>query len=79
MTRRVRMIIQYDGTAYAGWQRQLTGLGIQQVMEEELAKLTGHKCALHASGRTDSGVHAAAQVAILTRTAAYRRKSSRSR
>ena len=63
MTRRVRMIIQYDGTAYAGWQRQLTGLGIQQVMEEELAKLTGHKCALHASGRTDSGVHAAAQVA----------------
>ena len=29
MTRRVRMIIQYDGTAYAGWQRQLTGLGIQ--------------------------------------------------
>jgi tRNA pseudouridine38-40 synthase len=63
MTRRVRMIIQYDGTAYAGWQRQLTGLGIQQVMEEELTKLTGHKCALHASGRTDSGVHAAAQVA----------------
>ena len=48
MTRRVRMIIQYDGTAYAGWQQQLTGLGIQQVMEEELAKLTGHKCALHA-------------------------------
>ena len=63
MTQRVRIIIQYDGTAYAGWQRQLTGLGIQQVMEEELAKLTGHKCALHASGRTDSGVHAAAQVA----------------
>lgn len=57
------MIIQYDGTAYAGWQRQLTGLGIQQVMEEELEKLTGHKCILHASGRTDSGVHAVAQTA----------------
>lgn len=63
MTRRVRMIIQYDGTAYAGWQRQLTGLGIQQVLEEELYKLTGHNTVLHASGRTDSGVHAMAQVA----------------
>ena len=41
MTRRVRMIIQYDGTAYAGWQRQLTGLGIQQVMEEELRGQNG--------------------------------------
>jgi len=60
---RVRMIIQYDGTHYEGWQRQLTGLGIQQVLEEELEKLTGEKTILHASGRTDSGVHALAQVA----------------
>ena len=39
MKRRVRMIIQYDGTNYEGWQRQLTGMGIQQIMEEELFKL----------------------------------------
>ncbi len=57
------MIIQYDGTGYEGWQRQLTGLGVQQVLEEELQKLTGEKIVLHASGRTDSGVHARAQVA----------------
>lgn len=63
MKRRVRMIIQYDGTNYEGWQRQLTGMDIQQIMEEELFKLTGHECVLNASGRTDSGVHALAQVA----------------
>ena len=61
--RRVRLIVQYDGTGYEGWQRQLTGLGIQQVLEEELEKLTGEKVNVHASGRTDSGVHALAQVA----------------
>lgn len=60
---RVRMILQYDGTLYEGWQRQLTGLGVQQVVEEELEKLTGERIAVHASGRTDSGVHARAQVA----------------
>ncbi len=60
---RVRMMIQYDGTNYQGWQRQLTGLGVQQVLEEELFKITGEKTVLHASGRTDSGVHALAQVA----------------
>ncbi|HWQ59126.1 MAG TPA: tRNA pseudouridine(38-40) synthase TruA, partial [Clostridia bacterium] len=60
---RVRMILQYDGTGYEGWQRQLTGLGVQQVVEEEIEKLTGEKIVVHASGRTDSGVHALAQVA----------------
>lgn len=60
---RVRMIIQYDGTCYEGWQRQKTGLGIQQVLEEEIEKLTGERVCVHASGRTDSGVHAMAQVA----------------
>ena len=59
---RIRMIVQYEGTAYVGWQVQANGLSVQQVMEEELRKLTGEKIALHASGRTDSGVHAWAQV-----------------
>ena len=60
---RVRLIIQYDGAGYVGWQTQPNGLAVQEVMERELYKLTGEKIALHASGRTDSGVHALAQVA----------------
>ncbi|MDR0841334.1 MAG: tRNA pseudouridine(38-40) synthase TruA [Christensenellaceae bacterium] len=61
--KRIRLILQYDGTAYVGWQVQANGLAIQQVLEAELYKLTGESTRLHASGRTDSGVHARAQVA----------------
>jgi len=57
------MIIQYDGANYVGWQTQPNGIAVQQVLERELKKLTGEDTALHASGRTDSGVHALAQVA----------------
>lgn len=60
---RIRLIIQYDGTNYVGWQTQPNGLAVQEVIERELKKLTGIRPALHASGRTDSGVHALAQVA----------------
>lgn len=61
--KRIRMVIQYDGTAYVGWQTQPNGLAVQERIERELFKLTGIRTALHASGRTDSGVHALAQVA----------------
>lgn len=61
--KRIRMVIQYDGTAYVGWQTQPNGLAVQERIERELFKLTGVRTALHASGRTDSGVHALAQVA----------------
>lgn len=61
--KRIRMVIQYDGTAYVGWQTQSNGLAVQERIERELFKLTGVRTALHASGRTDSGVHALAQVA----------------
>ena len=60
---RIRLIIQYDGTGYVGWQTQPNGVAVQEVLEKELGKLTGEKISLHASGRTDSGVHAMAQVA----------------
>lgn len=60
---RVRMILEYDGTAYVGWQTQLNGIAVQQLLEEALATVTGERVLLHASGRTDSGVHALAQVA----------------
>lgn len=60
---RIRMILQYEGTEYVGWQTQPNGLAVQAVLEREILKLSGEQTALHASGRTDSGVHALAQVA----------------
>lgn len=55
------MIIEYDGTAYAGWQRQENALAVQQVVEDALRRLSGDKTVLHFSSRTDSGVHALCQ------------------
>ncbi|HWR24200.1 MAG TPA: tRNA pseudouridine(38-40) synthase TruA [Feifaniaceae bacterium] len=61
--RRIRLIIEYDGTNYVGWQTQPNGVAVQQVIETELFRVTGDETALHGSGRTDSGVHALSQVA----------------
>lgn len=61
--RRIVLIIEYDGGNYVGWQVQPNGIAVQQVLGEALTRLTGEKCSIHASGRTDSGVHARAQVA----------------
>lgn len=61
--RRIRLIIEYDGTGYVGWQRQPNGVSVQEVLERELAAVVKTPVALHGSGRTDSGVHALAQVA----------------
>lgn len=55
--------LEYDGTAYAGWQRQQNDVSVQQVVEEALYRLTGEHISVHASGRTDSSVHALGQVA----------------
>jgi len=61
--RRIRLILEYDGTAYVGWQTQPNGIAVQQLVEEQLFRVTGERVDVHASGRTDSGVHALAQVA----------------
>lgn len=61
--RRIRLIIEYDGTAYVGWQTQPNGIAVQALLERALSEVTGERLALHGSGRTDSGVHARAQVA----------------
>ena len=61
--RRIRMAVQYDGTRYAGWQRQENAISIQQLLEENLRKITGESVTIQGSGRTDSGVHAQAQIA----------------
>ena len=54
--------IAYDGTAYAGWQRQKNALSVQQVLEETILSTLGVDVRVTASGRTDAGVHAAGQV-----------------
>lgn len=61
--RRIKLVIEYDGTNYAGWQRQENGVTVQQLIEENIQKVTGERVTLHGSGRTDSGVHALGQVA----------------
>ena len=66
MPRTLKLVISYDGTNYAGWQRQINGIGIQQVLEDEIAAIVGAHQPLNAAGRTDAGVHAAAQVASIT-------------
>lgn len=63
--RRIAMEIGYDGTGYAGWQRQENGLGIQQVLEDTVQKLFHEQVHIMGSGRTDAGVHARGQVAAM--------------
>jgi len=60
--RNFKMTVEYDGSAYCGWQRQENGISIQQVLEEAIKKITGQKVAVIGSGRTDAGVHALNQV-----------------
>ena len=55
---RFLLVCEYDGTAYCGWQRQINGPSVQQVLEETLAKLTGEPVTVTGSSRTDAGVHA---------------------
>lgn len=59
---RIALGIEYDGSAYNGWQRVASGTGIQQRVEEALSGVADESIEVVCAGRTDSGVHAAAQV-----------------
>jgi tRNA pseudouridine38-40 synthase len=61
--RNIKLTIRYDGTDYCGWQFQKNALSIQETIEKAVKKITGVRSAVIASGRTDAGVHAFAQVA----------------
>ncbi len=61
--RRIRLTVAYDGTAYAGWQRQINAPSVQQTLEEALSRLTGETVGVTGASRTDAGVHALGQTA----------------
>ena len=58
----VKLIVEYDGTAYAGWQRQPDQLTIQEALETAVKQLTQIDVSVLGAGRTDAGVHALGQV-----------------
>jgi tRNA pseudouridine38-40 synthase len=62
-TIKLKLTIAYDGTAYQGWQVQKTGMGVQQKVEEALAKIFPSVKRILSSSRTDTGVHALGMVA----------------
>ncbi len=61
--RNIKLVIEYDGTKFGGWQKQNDKLNIQGEIEKAIETVTGEKCDLIASGRTDAKVNALGQVA----------------
>lgn len=61
--RNIKLIIEYDGTNYCGWQTQKNARSIQETIQDAIFKITSSRPELHGSGRTDAGVHAKGQVA----------------
>ena len=61
--RRIHLIVEYDGTAYAGWQRQANAMTVQEKLERAILKLTGEEICVSGASRTDAGVHALGQSA----------------
>jgi tRNA pseudouridine38-40 synthase len=60
---RFKLIIEYDGTPFVGWQIQGVGLSVQGVLSEAITAFCGHTAKVAGAGRTDAGVHALGQVA----------------
>ena len=60
---RYKIKIEYDGTPFVGWQFQKNGPSIQEVLQNAIFNLSKEKVVVTGAGRTDSGVHALAQVA----------------
>ena len=61
--RNIKLLLAFDGTGYAGWQKQKSDRTVQGVIEDKLHIMTGEELCLHGAGRTDAGVHALGMVA----------------
>ena len=59
---RFKCIVEYDGTHFVGWQRQLNGRSVQEAIEQAIEKIAKKKIIISGAGRTDAGVHAVHQV-----------------
>ena len=62
MSRRFRIVVEYDGTDFSGWQRQLGQRTVQATLEDAIRDMTGETVFVRGAGRTDAGVHADGQV-----------------
>ena len=60
---RYQILVEYVGTKFVGWQKQIKGKSIQKEIENKLSKLLKQKITIYGSGRTDAGVHALEQSA----------------
>jgi tRNA pseudouridine38-40 synthase len=63
LIKRLAVGVEYDGTAYAGWQTQQSARSVQQVTEAAFSRIAAERVSLICAGRTDAGVHARSQVA----------------
>src|SRR5512135_1879512 len=63
MSRRIKVTLQYDGSAYHGWQFQPSGMTIQGILQDCVFQVTGDRVQVVGAGRTDAGVHAMEQIA----------------
>ena len=67
---RYKLTIEYNGAGFAGWQRQVNGLSVQEALETAITRFCGERVPVRGAGRTDAGVHALGQAAHLDLTRA---------